>query len=68
MPEGTWTLPLSLALFLLVVGGGGAWLYHQVRAVETQLLIDDISSIIEPLVEKLAVVDAGEDPDYLPAA
>jgi hypothetical protein len=43
-------------------------LYHQVRAVETQLLIDDISSIIEPLVEKLAVVDAGEDPDYLPAA
>jgi len=47
-----------LGLFLLVVGGGGAWLFLQVRAVETQLLIDDINSVIEPFVEKLAAVDA----------
>jgi len=47
-----------LVLYLLVVGGGGAWLYLQVRAVETRLLVDDVMATIEPLVEKLGAVDA----------
>ncbi|MGD8630135.1 MAG: ATP-binding protein [Gammaproteobacteria bacterium] len=46
-----------LVLYLLVVGGGGAWLYLQVRAVETRLLIDGIMTAVEPLVEKLDSVD-----------
>ncbi|WP_300318440.1 ATP-binding protein [Accumulibacter sp.] len=47
-----------LALYLAVVGGGGAWLYHQVRAVETRLLVDEILRSIEPLAEVLRSVDA----------
>lgn len=46
-----------LALYLLVVGGGGVWLYLQVRAVETRLLIDEVMTAVEPLVEKLGAVD-----------
>lgn len=42
-----------LALYLAVVGGGGAWLYHQVRAVETRVLVDGIMVGIEPLAERL---------------
>lgn len=47
-----------LALYLSVVGGGGAWLYHQLRIVETRLLIDEVTEAIEPLAEKLGAVDA----------
>lgn len=47
-----------LTLYLLVVGGGGAWLYHQVRTVETRLLVDEVTATLEPLAKKLGAVDA----------
>ena len=47
-----------LALYLLVVLGGGAWLYYQVRTVETRLLINRMMTSIEPLAEKLRSMDA----------
>lgn len=55
-------LPYSvlLALYLAVVGGGGAWLYHQVRAVEAQLLIDEVKAALEPLAKRLDAVGAAE--------
>lgn len=47
-----------LALYLLVVGGGGAWLYHQIRTVETWLLVDEVTAALVPLAKKLGTVDA----------
>jgi signal transduction histidine kinase len=47
-----------LALHLAVVGGGGIWLYHQVRAVETRLLVDDMIAAIEPFADRLRSGDA----------
>lgn len=49
---------ILLMLYLLVVGGGGAWLYQQVHKIETQLLVDEVTAAIEPLAEKLHPVDA----------
>jgi signal transduction histidine kinase len=49
---------ILLALYLLVVGGGGTWLYLQVRATETRLFIDNIMTEMAPLTEKLRDVDA----------
>lgn len=46
-----------LILYLLVVGGGGAWLYHQVKVVETDLLINEILAAIEPLAKKMTSSD-----------
>lgn len=56
-----------LALYFLLVGGGGAWLYLQFRAVETRLLLDEMIAEIGPLADKLRAVDAlasmrGEEP------
>ena len=31
-----------LVLYFILVGGGASWLWHQVRAVETRLLIDEM--------------------------
>ncbi|MFC6674245.1 hypothetical protein [Marinobacterium aestuariivivens] len=53
LPYGT-----LLTLYLLVIGGGGAWLYFQVREVETSLVVDEVLMEIEPLAEKLRQVDA----------
>lgn len=47
-----------LVLYLAVVGGGGSWLYFQLRAVETRLLVDEIMDLAAPLAEKLRAVDA----------
>lgn len=47
-----------LLLYLLVVGGGGAWLYLEVRTVETRLRIDELVRAIKPLAEKLENTDA----------
>ena len=47
-----------LALYLLVVVGGGAWLYLQVRAVETRLLIGDVTAALGSFTEKLRTIDA----------
>ena len=33
---------LLLVLYFAVIGAGGAWLWHEVRAVETRLLIDEM--------------------------
>ena len=54
------TLPFGalLALYLVVVGGGGAWLYHQVRTVETRLVINEVTAALAPLAKKLGAVDA----------
>lgn len=49
---------ILLILYLLVVGGGGAWLYHQVHKIETQLIVDEVMTAIEPLAKKLYPVDA----------
>jgi len=47
-----------LTLYLLVVVGGGAWLYLQVRAVETRLLIGDVTAALGSFTEKLRTIDA----------
>lgn len=47
-----------LALYLVVVGGGGVGLYLQVRAVETRLLVDEIDMLTEPLRARLRTVDS----------
>ena len=47
-----------LTLYIAVVGGGGAWLYHQARAAETRALVDGIRVAIEPLAERLRSADA----------
>lgn len=47
-----------LALHLVVVGGGGAWLYLEVRGVETRLRINEIMTAVQPLADKLGLVDA----------
>ncbi|MFC6672146.1 sensor histidine kinase [Marinobacterium aestuariivivens] len=53
LPYGT-----LLALYLLTVGGGGTWLYYQVRAVQTELVVDEVLTAIEPLASELRQVDA----------
>lgn len=47
-----------LMLYLAVIGGGGSWLYLQVRAVEAQLLIEEIRTVVAPLGERLGSLDA----------
>lgn len=47
-----------LTLYLLVVGGGAAWLWNQVRTAETRLLIDDMLAELEPLTQRLRAGDA----------
>lgn len=44
-------------LYLLVVGGGGLWLYSQLRAAELHHLMDDIVDEVSPLVDKLGKTD-----------
>jgi len=46
-----------LALYLLVVGGGGVWLYRQVQGVETRILFDEVTGALAPVVERLEGVD-----------
>ena len=47
-----------LALYLAVVGGGGSWLYLEVRAVETRLLMKELGALIGPFAERLRAGDA----------
>lgn len=47
-----------LSLYLLVVGGGGVWLYNRVQALETQLIVNEVITTIEPLAKKLRPLDA----------
>jgi signal transduction histidine kinase len=47
-----------LVLYFVVIGGGSAWLWHQVRAAESQLLIDDMIAELEPLAQRLRSGDA----------
>ena len=47
-------------LYLLVVGGGGLWLYSQVRDAELHALMDRVVEQIRPLVERLGKGDATE--------
>ncbi len=47
-----------LVLYFIVVGGGASWLWHQVRAVETRLLIDEMMVELEPLAQRLRSGDA----------
>jgi signal transduction histidine kinase len=61
-----------LILYIAVVGGGGAWLYLQVRAVETRLLVEEILAVVEPLIEQLDALEpvvptAREAPDLIAA-
>jgi signal transduction histidine kinase len=49
---------LLLVLYFAVIGGGGAWLWHEVRAVETRLLIDEMMAELEPLAQRLRSGDA----------
>ncbi len=45
-------------LYLLVVGGGGLWLYSQARSAELRILMDQLVDQISPLVDKLGNTDA----------
>ena len=61
-----------LILYIAVLGGGGAWLYLQVRAVEARLLVDEILAVVEPLAEQLdalerVVATARDEPDLIAA-
>ncbi len=44
-------------LYLLVVGGGGLWLYSQARSAELRMLMDQLVAQVSPLVEKLGKTD-----------
>ena len=55
---------MLLALYLAVVGGGGAWLYFEIRAGETRMLMQQLVADLRPLVERLKHSDtllAGRD-------
>ncbi len=45
-------------LYLLVVGGGGLWLYAQVRSAELNALMNRVVEQVRPLAEKLGRGDA----------
>ncbi len=45
-------------LYLLVVGGGGLWLYAQVRSAELNALMHRVVDQVRPLAEKLGRADA----------
>ena len=47
-----------LVLYLLVLGGGGTWLYLQVRSAESRVLIEELSAALEPVVGTWSSVDA----------
>lgn len=47
-----------LLLYLTFVGGGGWWLYSQVKSVEANILIRDVMAAIGPLTDKLSGTDA----------
>lgn len=49
---------ILVTLYLSVVGGAGAWLTYEVRAVETRLLLEEIMAAIVPLAESLRTRDA----------
>ncbi len=49
---------LLMALHLVVVGGGGVWLYLQARVVESRMLVDNLTATVEPLSERLESEDA----------
>ena len=48
-----------LLLYFLVIGFGGGWLFFNVRAVESRLLIDQLLEDLNPLAERLAKTDSG---------
>ena len=45
-------------LYLLVVGGGGLWLYSQVRSAELHALMNRVTEQVRPLAERLGQGDA----------
>ncbi len=47
-----------LVLYFILVGGGAYWLWHQVRAVETRLMIEEMMAELEPLAQRLRSGDA----------
>jgi signal transduction histidine kinase len=47
-----------LTLYLLVLGGGGAWMYLQVRAAESRVVMEELAAALEPVVGALASRDA----------
>jgi len=47
-----------LILYIIVVSGGAAWLWHQVRTAESQLLIGNMMVELEPLAQQLSSGDA----------
>lgn len=47
-----------LVLYITIVGGGGSWLYFQMREVETRVLINELMASIEPLADRLRAGDA----------
>ncbi len=58
-----------LALYLLVVIGGGAWLYLQLREAESQLLVDEMLARLNPVVDRVAATaGAPDDASRLEAA
>lgn len=44
---------LLLALYLLVIGGGGAWLYLSARHAQTELVTKHLLEVIKPTIERL---------------
>ena len=48
---------ILLTLYLLVVIGGGAWLYLQLREAESQLLVDEMLTRLAPVVDRVAAAD-----------
>jgi len=47
-----------LALYLLVLGGGGTWLYLQVRSAESRVMIEELSAALGPVVATWSVIGA----------
>ncbi len=49
-----------LMLYFLMIGVGGGWLFFNVRAVESRMLIDQLLEDLNPLAERLSKVDSGD--------
>ena len=47
-----------LVFYLAVIGIGGAWLWNQLRTVETGVLIEEMIGELEPLAQRLRSGDA----------
>ena len=53
-----------LILFLLIIGGGGSWLYLSARHAQTELVTRHIMDVIRPTIQQLEAEQAKDSTNY----